>query len=75
MLWFFNTTLLLLPTNCVLKMTFATRDRAETRIYLKKNFYFSIQILAIIMTDDIVIGGEQSLFVLITIDRIIIIKY
>jgi hypothetical protein len=41
----------------------------------KKNFYFSIQILAIIMTNDIVIGGEQRLLVLITIDRIIIIKY
>ena len=48
-------------------------------MYLKRNFYFSIQNLAMIMTNGImtngiVIGGEQRLLVLITIDRIIINK-
>jgi hypothetical protein len=50
------------------------RQSGDTYMF-KKNFYFSIQILAIIMTNDIVIGGEQRLLVLITIDRIIISKY
>ncbi len=50
------------------------RQSGDTYIF-KKNFYFSIQILAMIMTNDIVIGGEQRLLVLITIDRIIIVKY
>ena len=36
------------------------RQSGDTYMF-KKNFYFSIQILAIIMTNDIVIGGEQRL--------------